>query len=174
MNPRVLLLFDIDGTLLLGASEAHREAIYEGLREVFGVVDPGAIRVEAAGRTDSEIARAILRQTGQDAGFDAAAEGFRAACDAAYRQLCPASLAGHVAPGVVELLGEMGEAQVSLVTGNYEPIARRKLARAGLGHHFSAGQGGFGSDAEDRARLPGWLDGARLSRAGRIHVSGRS
>ncbi len=155
MSARVLLLFDIDGTLLLGASEAHRDAIYEGLREIFGVVDPGAVRVPAAGRTDSEIARAILRQTGQDAGFDAAAERFRAACDAAYGRLCPATLAAHLAPGMVELLDELGEAQVSLVTGNYEPIARRKLARAGLGHHFSTGQGGFGSDAEDRALLPG-------------------
>jgi phosphoglycolate phosphatase-like HAD superfamily hydrolase len=40
------------------------------------------------------------------------------------------------------------------VTGNYEPIARLKLARAGLGHHFDAGQGGFGSDAEERGLLP--------------------
>ncbi|MEA2370107.1 MAG: phosphoglycolate phosphatase [Solirubrobacteraceae bacterium] len=154
MNPRVLLLFDIDGTLLLGASEAHRDAIYEGLRETFGVADPGAVRVPAAGRTDSEIARAILRQSGLDGTFDAAAERFRAACDAAYRRLCPATLTTHVAPGVLELLDGLEEAEVSLVTGNYEPIARRKLAAAGLGHHFSAGQGGFGSDAENRALLP--------------------
>jgi len=155
MSASVLLLFDIDGTMLLGASEAHREAIYAGLREIFGVADPGAVRVPAAGRTDSEIARAILEQTGQDTDFDAGAEEFRAACDAAYQRLCPSSLAGHVAPGIRELLDGLGDARVSLVTGNYESIARRKLDRAGLGHHFSAGQGGFGSDAEDRALLPG-------------------
>ena len=33
-------------------------------------------------------------------------------------------------------------------------MARRKLASAGIGHYFAAGQGGFGSDAEDRAALP--------------------
>jgi len=153
-SARILLLFDIDGTLLLGASEAHREAIYEGLRTIFGIPDPGAVRVPAAGRTDSEIARAILEQTGRDGSFDAGAERFRAACGAAYERLCPPTLAAHVAPGMLELLDGLGSARVSLVTGNYEPIARRKLARAGLGHHFPAGQGGFGSDAEDRARLP--------------------
>ena len=40
------------------------------------------------------------------------------------------------------------------MTGNLEPVARLKLARAGVGHHFEAGQGGFGSDHEDRGKLP--------------------
>ena len=40
------------------------------------------------------------------------------------------------------------------MTGNYEPIARLKLRRAGIGHFFPTGQGGFGSDHEDRAMLP--------------------
>jgi phosphoglycolate phosphatase-like HAD superfamily hydrolase len=53
-----------------------------------------------------------------------------------------------------ELLGDLAGVRLSLVTGNYEPIARLKLARAGLGHHFGAGQGGFGSDAEERGLLP--------------------
>jgi len=156
----VLLLFDIDGTLLIQASQAHRDAIYEGLREIFGVADPGAVPVDAAGRTDSAIARGILEQTGGHAGFDADAERFRAACVSAYERRCPPSLARHVAPGIPELLAGLaglaglGGARASLVTGNYEPIARLKLARAGLGHHFAAGQGGFGSDAEDRALLP--------------------
>ena len=42
----------------------------------------------------------------------------------------------------------------ALVTGNFEPIARLKLERAGLGRHFAEGQGAFGSDHEDRAALP--------------------
>ena len=40
------------------------------------------------------------------------------------------------------------------MTGNFERIARLKLARAGIGDWFPEGQGGFGSDAEDRALLP--------------------
>ena len=44
--------------------------------------------------------------------------------------------------------------RLALVTGNFEPVARRKLASAGIGGYFAAGQGGFGSDAEDRSELP--------------------
>ena len=154
MSSGVLLLFDIDGTLLIGASEAHRDAIHEGLREVFGVDDPGAGRIDAAGQTDPAIARGILERSGDRSAFDGEAERFLTTCVAAYERRCPATLETHVAPGIHELLGSLWGAQVSLVTGNYEPIARLKLARAGIGHHFAAGQGAFGSDAEDRARLP--------------------
>jgi phosphoglycolate phosphatase-like HAD superfamily hydrolase len=44
--------------------------------------------------------------------------------------------------------------RLSLLTGNLEPIARLKLARAGIGEYFARGQGAFGSDSEDRAELP--------------------
>ena len=59
-----------------------------------------------------------------------------------------------MAPGIADLLAVLGDARLALVTGNYEPIARMKLDRAGIGHHFDAGQGGFGSDAEERGLLP--------------------
>jgi phosphoglycolate phosphatase len=152
----VLLLFDIDGTLLLRASDAHRDAIHDGLREVFGVVDPAGMSIASpAGRTDSEIARELLAAAGGDAAdFDARLEEFRRVCAASFARVCPASLAGHVAPGIADLLAGLGGARLALVTGNYEPIARLKLARAGIGHHFEAGQGGFGSDAEERGLLP--------------------
>ena len=44
--------------------------------------------------------------------------------------------------------------RLAVLTGNLEPIAHLKLARAGLGRFFEHGQGGFGSDAEDRLDLP--------------------
>jgi phosphoglycolate phosphatase-like HAD superfamily hydrolase len=44
--------------------------------------------------------------------------------------------------------------KLGLLTGNYEPIARLKLERAGIGGAFPVGQGAFGSDAEDRTALP--------------------
>jgi phosphoglycolate phosphatase-like HAD superfamily hydrolase len=51
-----------------------------------------------------------------------------------------------------------------LVTGNYEPVARLKLLRAGVGRWFASGQGAFGSDSEDRAALPALA----RRRAGRV------
>lgn len=152
----VLLLFDIDGTLLLRASDAHRDAIHQGLREVYGVADPSGIRVgNPAGRTDSEIARELLAAAGGEAAaFDARIDEFRLACATSFAAACPADLVPYVAPGMAELLAGLSRVRLSLVTGNYEPIARLKLDRAGIGHHFRPGQGGFGSDAEERGLLP--------------------
>jgi phosphoglycolate phosphatase-like HAD superfamily hydrolase len=59
-----------------------------------------------------------------------------------------------VADVLAALGGRPDAFRFSLVTGNFERIARLKLARAGIGHWFPEGQGAFGSDAEDRAVLP--------------------
>ncbi len=81
----------------------------------------------------------------------------QAAAVEAYERLCP-DLSDRVAPGVPELLAALAarpdEFRLSLVTGNLEPIARVKLARAGIGDYFEPGQGGFGSDHLDRSELP--------------------
>jgi phosphoglycolate phosphatase len=154
----VLLLFDVDGTLLLKATAAHAEAVHEALREVYGIGDLSAVRVEAAGRTDYEIARAICLQLGVTAErFDAGRQEFRIACVAAYARLCPEDLSEFVAPGVTDVLEALAArdgTRLALLTGNLEPIARLKIGRAGLGRFFEPGQGGFGSDHEDRAALP--------------------
>ena len=154
----MLLLFDIDGTLLRGAADAHADAVYAALRSVYGVRDPAAAHVAPAGRTDLEIARLILLDRGVPPDrIDAGHEDLRAACCEEYVRRCPDSLRDKVIPGIVELLSDLDGrpgVHLSLVTGNLEPIARLKLARAGIGHHFPSGQGAFGSDAEDRAELP--------------------
>ncbi len=122
-------------------------------------VELDGLQVEAAGRTDAAIARDLLRAAGvADAAIDARAEEVARAAVAAYEQLCPPDLSENVAPGAVEALdalaAEPERYRLALVTGNLEPVARRKLASAGIGHYFAARQGGFGSDAESRGELP--------------------
>jgi phosphoglycolate phosphatase len=157
----MLLLFDIDGTLLGQASTAHAEALHVAIREVHGIDVAATARVSLspAGRTDGEIARALLLINGISARrIDERAVDVRLACCEAYARLCPLDLSDKVLPGIPELLAELegrDDVLLSLVTGNYEPIARLKLGRAGIGRHFASRQGGFGSDAEDRAMLPG-------------------
>ena len=152
----MLLLFDIDGTLLLKAAAEHKAALYEGLRVAHGRTFT-AIPVETAGRTDPAIARSILVNAGVDAATIDRRRGLwaDATCEA-YARACPRDLTDKVAPGVPEALAALRGAghTCSLVTGNLEPIARLKLMRAGLGGCFPRGQGGFGSDHEDRAVLP--------------------
>jgi phosphoglycolate phosphatase-like HAD superfamily hydrolase len=156
----VLLLFDIDGTLLQRAAVAHRDAIHEALRTVHGVTDPARRPGhEVAGRTDMEIARSLLVAAGIDARrIDERADDVRVAACEAYARLCPDDLSAHVTPGIAQLLETLaarGRDTLALVTGNYEAIARMKLRAAGIGRFFPSGQGGFGSDHEQRAELPG-------------------
>lgn len=154
----MLLLFDIDGTLLIGAADAHRDAIHEALRVVHGVRAPERRGIEVAGRTDADIARNLLVHAGVSAvRIDEHADDVRFAACEAYARLCPDDLSAHVSPGMVDLLERLAERDdtvLALVTGNFEPIARVKLRRAGLGRFFASGQGGFGSDHEDRSMLP--------------------
>ena len=158
-RPIVLLLFDIDGTLLEGTAPLVGEAMSAALREVHAI-DTSAIRtyIPTAGRTDSEIARAILLDAGVPRRrIDGLADRVREVCCKACARLLPDDLSGAVLPGVRELLDGLAEhedVKVSLLTGNYEEIARLKLERAGIGHAFAPGQGAFGSDAENRAALP--------------------
>jgi phosphoglycolate phosphatase len=125
---------------------------------VHGVELDGLV-VEAAGRTDAAIARDLLRAAGvADAEIDARAGEVATAAVAAYEELCPPDLSEYVAPGVSDALtalaAEPDTYRLALLTGNLEPVARRKLASAGIGGYFAPGEGGFGSDAEDRAALP--------------------
>jgi phosphoglycolate phosphatase-like HAD superfamily hydrolase len=155
----VLLLFDVDGTLLKGTTQPVAEAMRTALKEVHGV-DTSMIRpqIPTAGRTDGEIARSVLLAAGVSAErIDALADRVRESCCQASARLLPDDLTRSVLPGVRELLDwltRQPDATLGLLTGNYEPIARLKVARAGIGWAFAPGQGAFGSDSEDRAALP--------------------
>jgi phosphoglycolate phosphatase len=154
----MLLLFDIDGTLLIGAADAHAAAIHEALRRVHGVTRPDRRGMEVAGRTDADIARNLLVHAGVSAQqIDERADDVRIAACEAYGRLVPDDLSAHVTPGMADLLARLAAREdtlLALVTGNYEPIARLKLRAVGIGAYFPRGQGGFGSDHEDRAMLP--------------------
>ena len=154
----MLLLFDIDGTLLIKASADHRDAIHAAIRRVYGISAPETAQVEAAGRTDPDIARQIVLQLGGSAArFEERLTDFKRAAAEEYARRCRDDLSAHVADGVPELLEQLAardDVILSLVTGNLESVAHIKLARAGIGHFFARGQGGFGSDHEDRTELP--------------------
>ncbi len=159
MSRALLLLFDIDGTLLQASTAEHARALREAAARVHGLSEIDARGVEAAGRTDGAIIRDMLVTVGVNrAAADARWPEVRDLAVEAYRELCPPDLSAHVAPGVADLLPELAARpdlfRLSLVTGNLEPVARLKLERAGIGRWFEPGQGGFGSDHLSRAELP--------------------
>jgi phosphoglycolate phosphatase-like HAD superfamily hydrolase len=156
----LLLLFDIDGTLIRASPKAHQRAMLGAVQEVYGVsFGPGEDpigEVVPNGKTDRQIVREMLgpRGVGPDevtAGFE---EFERIACElhSASRDEVLASDERDRAAAVLRTLAGAGHL-LALLTGNLEPIARHKMDLAGLGEFFVPGQGGFGSDAEARAEL---------------------
>ena len=103
---RVLLPFDIDGTLLLEGATPVGEAMSAALAEVHGI-DTSEIRsriYRTAGRTHGEIARAILLDAGVPGRrIDARRGRVREACCDACARLLPDDLSWAVLPGVREL-----------------------------------------------------------------------
>jgi phosphoglycolate phosphatase-like HAD superfamily hydrolase len=155
----VLLLFDIDGTLLDGTTPLVAAAMREALGDVHGVdTDQIQTPIETAGRTDGEIIRAILLDGGiSTERIDSLAGRVRESYCRVFARLVCADLSSAVLPGIQELLDWLiaqDGVKLGLLTGNYEPIARLKLVRAGIDEAFAHGPGAFGSDAEDRNALP--------------------
>jgi phosphoglycolate phosphatase-like HAD superfamily hydrolase len=155
----LLLLFDIDGTLVRSRPTTHQLALERAATEVFGLrVEDGATPVadvEPWGKTDRQILRDVLTRAGlPEPSADAIARWERIACEAYVELEVDGESSGELQATADALthLRSQGHA-LALVTGNLEPIARRKLALRGLGDYFPPGQGGFGSDAELRPEL---------------------
>ena len=149
---RRLILWDIDGTLTRGGRHAV-EVFHDALRASYELRgDP--VRFNTSGMTDSQIALQLL------ASLDVA-EGDALARLDAFRDRYAAELertkerlVGDLVmlPGVSETLaaiGQRGHLQ-SLLTGNYQPTARIKLACVGVDHWLDFEVGAFGSDHRDR------------------------
>ena len=157
----LLLLWDIDGTLLQRASlrarggDARRAGA--GARRAVAGRRPG--RGRGAHRQRDRARPARRRPAWRRPAIDARADDVIAACLRALRGALPggpvaAARAGGGGRARRRSAARPEAFRFSLVTGNFERIARLKLARAGIGDWFPEGQGAFGSDAEERERLP--------------------
>ncbi len=147
-----VILFDIDGTLLLtgGAGSSALARVFE---EHHGV--NGELRgIPVHGQTDPAIIQAIAhRSLGRALDATEIARLAERYLDHLEAGLA-ASTAFRVLPGAREIVGalvERSDAALGLATGNFEPAAYAKLRRAALDSFFAFG--GFGSDSIDRAEL---------------------
>jgi phosphoglycolate phosphatase-like HAD superfamily hydrolase len=150
---RRLVLFDIDGTLLSAGGVSSR-AMADALVAVFGTTGP-ADQYDYSGKTDPQIVRDLMRGAGIaderiDAGMSAVLADYRSRLDARLRPEHVQAKPGVEA--VVLALAADPRVTLALLTGNLEPCARAKLAPLGLNRHFPFGA--YGSDHEDRYRLP--------------------
>lgn len=154
----MLVLLDIDGTLLHGSPIAHTHAMAAGLSDVYGltVTYQDIVDIGPSGRTDQEIARVVLRGLGvDDDAITARLREWIARSVDVYREIEDDHPRGVVAPGAADALTTLVDAgaTLALLTGNLEPIGHAKMVLAGLGGFFRPGEGAFGSDHEERRAL---------------------
>jgi phosphoglycolate phosphatase len=151
-----LVLFDIDGTLLL-SDGAGRRAIHRALREVFGGVGPADYHFD--GKTDPQIVRELMRLEGhRDDRIDAEMRRLLDRyVECLHEELCNPAFTPHTLPGVPMLLDQLERREdviLGLLTGNLEQGAKAKLAAVGVDpKRFRIGA--YGSDHELRPELPG-------------------
>lgn len=131
MNARKLLLFDLDGTLLL-SSGAGKRAMERAGKKVFGAgFSLAGIRI--AGGLDPLIIRKALVAMGSTLDEQAHREFRSVYTEELTDELATADT--YSLPGVAALLTRLADTPhvaVGLLTGNYRETGRLKLTRAGL------------------------------------------
>jgi len=151
----ILLLFDIDGTLLACEGRGLR-AMHRAVQRVCRR-GPATVQIRAGGKTDPALFEEMAGAYGI---HPAELEIHGAALRETYAEEFAGELrlTGHCAikPGVgvlLERLAARREIRLGLVTGNLERTARLKLDSVRISGYFP--NGGFGSDGRHRADLVG-------------------
>lgn len=165
-----LIIFDIDGTLLLSGNVA-KEAFRRAFEAVTGAAgDLNGVRF--AGNTDRSILRQMLAKCGRETDLDRLFEPFVRDFVRRLRLEFPRAEGPHLLPGVLPLLRALQRSGTPLAvgTGNVRESALVKLGRFGLDRFFPVG--GFGDRHENRVDVfreaiesarahYGWAVGAR-------------
>lgn len=150
-----LVLFDIDGTVLL-SDGAGKRAVMRAMQEVFGSTGPEKHRFD--GKTDPQIVRELQQLAGHandhiDAHMPRAIGRY---VELLTEELERPGARAYTLPGVVELLDvleQREDAMLGLLTGNVVEGARAKLTAVGIDpDRFEVGA--YGSDHEARSALP--------------------
>jgi len=148
-----LLLFDLDGTLMLSGGAARR-AMDRAFAELHGIADAfGAIVPD--GKTDPLIFREIFADHGVEVSDEAATFGVLTRRYAHFlADEMPRADRARLMPGALPLLDHLAgldDLSLGLLTGNFEATARIKLGRFDLNRFFPFGA--FASDHAERELL---------------------
>jgi len=150
---RKLVLFDIDGTLVLTGGAGLR-GMNRALEEVFGYTN-GLDGIPVAGRTDRAILADAVGRLGRALDKPTLADvRQRYVANLTEEIEHPGTGRKAVMPGIREILEQLehrDDVLVGLLTGNFEEGARVKLAHFDLWRYFRCGA--FGGDAVDRNAL---------------------
>ncbi|MEU4803432.1 haloacid dehalogenase-like hydrolase [Actinosynnema sp. NPDC023587] len=165
ITPRVLVLWDIDHTLLQSRGMG-REMYERALPLVFG--RPFAELAEVSGRTELDIIAETLVLHGIEPTtehVDRLARALTASYEAGREELAER---GRVLPGAREALTSLAEepaVRQGVLTGNLRAVARVKLRVFALDQYVDLECSAYGDDHRDRAEL---VDIARARAAERV------
>ena len=152
---RKLILFDIDGTLLLSLG-AGRRALVAAMSEDIPDIGAAAEKIRFDGKTDPQIVREMLLASGQLVDEARIEDILHRYVDYLRRELSKPGHRTDIMPGVMELLDRLeGEdaALLGLLTGNVVAGAGLKLESGNIRpERFLLGA--YGSDHATRAELP--------------------
>lgn len=159
---RKLVLFDIDGTLVLTGGAGMR-AMNRACADIAGHADALA-DIPVAGRTDRIILTDIVARLGRELDEDLLATLRDRYLEHLREEIeLPGRGVKAVMPGIRELLDRLAardDVFVGLLTGNFEEGARIKLGHFDLWRYFRCGA--YGDDSADRnALVPFALERAR-------------
>jgi phosphoglycolate phosphatase-like HAD superfamily hydrolase len=151
-HPAQLVLFDIDGTLLLNGTVVN-EIFLEIFERVSGC-PPVVGRFSFAGLTDRGIFHRLLEGVTVDEDPDVLYDRFAAEYPTALNEIYATADGPFLLPGVedlVAMLAARDDVALALATGNIRATAYIKLRRFGLDAYFPVG--GFGGDHLERHRV---------------------
>jgi len=156
-----LILFDIDGTLLLSGG-AGKRALNRAFHELFGVVD-GFDGVPVAGRTDRLIFDDALSRARLTVKCELRDRFYRRYYELLEQEIVSPGPRKGLMPGVRALLDDLetrADLTCALLTGNFARAARIKLEHFDIWRYFVCGA--YGDDAPHRdALVPVAVDRAR-------------
>lgn len=147
-----ILLFDIDGTLLLTGG-VGKIAFEKAFEELFRIPDAWG-DVIPDGKTDPLIIEEITKQTLKRKLKKKEYELLCARYTGYFRDEIRKAPNFRLMPGVSALLktlSERNDVLIGIATGNLEEAGRLKLERGNIHHYFQFG--GFASDSNDRSGI---------------------
>jgi phosphoglycolate phosphatase len=155
LNPHILVLFDIDGTLV-DCGKAAGKAFSAAFQEAFGVACPIFAAEEVSGLTDTAILMEVVRRLNLtpddlEQRRDSAFEIYAGNLARELKENPAKALPG--AARAIETVKSIDSCAIGLLTGSTEATARVKLETAGISFdQFVCGA--YSEDGEKREALP--------------------
>lgn len=174
----ILVTWDIDGTLIVGADEAvfiHQNAFKQACEEMFGIkcdVPETFLQTSINGFMDQKILKMMINKCGHEPTQDLMNEGIKKMEDI-FVKTC--NVKPLLPPGVLDLLNtltSMPNVTIGIASGNWPKIAWKKLELAGIDKYFrkdNIAELGYFDDRKD-ALIKARVDGEKLHNGRKFDV----